>query len=92
VLTWTLNQTVFPDRLLGRVSIIKGTASGATLPLGSLVGSIVAELLGTTTGLTAYGFGFTGLYVLVRPRLGRLPAVADADPAVFDVSVSDEGD
>ena len=90
VLTSTLNQTVFPRDLLGRVSSIKGTASGATLPLGSLIGGIVAEVLGTTTtmGLAAFGFAFTGLYVLVRPRLRRLPAVVDADPAAFDVAAA----
>jgi MFS family permease len=94
VLTATLNQTVFPTDLLGRVSTIKGTASGATLPLGSLVGGVVAEVLGTTAtmGLAAFGFGFTGLYVLARPRLRRLPAVADADPAAFDVTPSPEGE
>ncbi|WP_435344925.1 MFS transporter [Haloarchaeobius sp. HRN-SO-5] len=90
VLTSTLNQTVFPRDLLGRVSTIKGTASGATLPFGSLVGGVVAELLGTTTtmALAAFGFGFTGLYFLVRPRLRNLPAVADADPTDFDVAAS----
>ena len=94
VLTSTLNQTVFPADLLGRVSSAKGTASGATLPLGSLVGGVVAESLGTTTtmGVAALGFGFTGLYVLARPRLRRLPAVADADPAAFDVTVASDAD
>ncbi|QLH84944.1 MFS transporter [Halosimplex pelagicum] len=94
VLTATLNQTVFPTDLLGRVSTIKGTASGATLPLGSLVGGVVAELLGTATtvGLAAFGFGFTALYLAVRPRLRRLPPVADADPAAFDVTVASERD
>jgi MFS family permease len=88
VLTATLNQTVFPADSLGRVSAIKGTASGATLPLGSLVGGVVAGTLGTTTtlGLAAFGFGFTALAVAVRPRLRRLPAVANADPAAFDVT------
>jgi len=88
VLTATLNQTVFPTDLLGRVSTIKGTASGATLPLGSLVGGVVAEVLGTATtvGLAAFGFGFTALYLLARPRLRRLPPVADADPAAFGVT------
>ncbi|GKZ15099.1 MFS transporter [Haladaptatus sp. T7] len=92
VLTATLNQTVFPADRLARVSSIKGTASGATLPLGSLVGGVVAEVLGTTTtmGLAAFGFGFTGLYVLLRPRLRNLPAVADADPAAFDVTVASD--
>jgi MFS family permease len=90
VLASTLNQTVFPDDLLGRVSTIQGTASGATLPLGSLVGGVVGELLGTRTTmeLAAFGFGFTGLYLLVRPQLRELPAVADADPAAFDVTTT----
>jgi MFS family permease len=90
VLTSTLNQTVFPADILGRVSSLKGTAAGATLPVGSLVGGVLAEVVGTTTtmGLAAFGFGFTGAYVLVRPRLRRLPAVADANPAAFDVTAS----
>lgn len=94
VLTATLNQTVFPADHLGRVASLKGTASGAALPLGSLVGGLVGEVLGVTTtmGLAAFGFGFTGLYVLLRPRLRRLPAVADADPAAFDVTVPSDGD
>jgi len=87
VFTATLNQTVFPEELLGRVSTIKGTASGATLPLGSLVGGVVGELLGpaATVALAAVGFGFTGVWFLFRPQLRGLPPVADADPAAFDV-------
>ena len=94
MLTATLNQTVFPGDLLGRVSSLKGTASGATLPLGSLVGGVVAASLGTTTtmALAAFGFGFTALYLLARPRLRRLPAVADADPATFDVTAPADRD
>jgi MFS family permease len=86
----TLNQRVFPRDLLGRVSTIKGTASGATLPLGSLVGGLVAEVLGVTTtmGLAALGFGVTGCYFLVRSRLRGLPAVEEADAEAFDVEVS----
>nr|WP_303647874.1 MFS transporter [Haloarchaeobius amylolyticus] len=89
VLTATLNQTVFPADMLARVSSTKGTASGATLPLGSLLGGVVGEVLGTTTtmGLTAFGFGFTALYVLVRPRLRGLPSVAEAEPEDFAVTV-----
>ncbi|USZ67713.1 MFS transporter [Halorussus salilacus] len=92
VLTSTLNQRVFPTHLLGRVSATKGTASGATLPLGSLVGGLVAEALGTTTtmALAAGGFGFTAVYVLLRPRLRRLPAVEVAEPEDFDLQTETE--
>ena len=87
VLTSTLDQRLFPADLLGRISATKGTASGATLPLGSLIGGVVAEALGTTTtmALAAGGFGFTAVYVLLRPRLRRLPAVDAATPADFDL-------
>ncbi len=92
VLGSTLNQRVFPADLLGRVSATKGTASGATLPLGSLVGGAVAEVLGTTPtmALTAGGFGFTAIYVLLRPRLRGLPAVRAATPEDFDVETATE--
>ena len=92
VLTSTLNQRVFPADLLGRVSATKGTASGATLPLGSLIGGAVGEVLGTTMtmALTASGFGFTAVYVLLRPRLRRLPAVRGAEPCDFDVQIETE--
>ena len=41
VMIETLNQKVFPSDLLGRVSAIKGTASIATLPIGSLAGGFI---------------------------------------------------
>ncbi len=89
VLMSTLNQRVFPKNLLGRISAIKGTASMATLPVGSLVGGFVAEYIGvlTTMGLAAFGFGFVGLYFAVRPGLRHLPAVADVGPSTFDIRV-----
>ena len=92
VLTSTLNQRVFPTDSLGRVSALKGTASGATLPLGSLLGGAVGDAIGhgTTVALAASGFGFTAAYVLLRPRLRGLPAVATAEPADFDVEVIEE--
>ncbi|MFC7072256.1 MFS transporter [Halovenus rubra] len=93
VLTSTLNQTVFPTDLLGRIASIKGTASTATLPLGSLIGGGVAELLGTTTtmGLAGLGFGVVGLYFALRPRLRQIPAISEADSETFDLDfVSDE--
>jgi MFS family permease len=94
VMTATLNQKVFPNDLLGRVSSIKGTAVGATLPLGSLVGGLIAEQLGTITmmGLTAFGFGFVGLCFALRPSLRCLPAMNNVDPAEFNIRDPSETD
>jgi len=85
VLTSTLNQTVFPTDVLGRISSIKGTASTATLPVGSLIGGGIAELVGTATtmALAASGFGFVGLYFAVRPTLRQIPAISAATPETF---------
>ena len=92
VLVSTLNQRVFPADLLGRVSSIKGTVSTATLPLGSLVGGVVAETLGptTTTALAAGGFAFVGCYFALRPPLRRLPAVAVVEPSDLGVDLDRE--
>ena len=92
VLVSTLNQRVFPADLLGRVSSMKGTVSTATLPLGSLVGGVVAETLGPTTTmmLAAGGFAFVGCYFALRPPLRRLPAVAVVEPSDFGVDLDRE--
>jgi hypothetical protein len=92
VLTATLNQRAFPIDLRDRVAATKGTASGATLPLGPLMSGAVAAVLGTTTtmALTASGFAFTAVYVLLRPRLRRLPAVKAAEPDDFDIQTETE--
>jgi hypothetical protein len=43
-------------------------------------------------GVAAMGFGFTGVYMLARPRLRRLPAVAEADPAAYGVTAPSDRD
>ncbi|MFC7068422.1 MFS transporter [Halobaculum lipolyticum] len=90
VLVSTLNQRVFPADLLGRVSTLKGTVSTGTLPMGSVVGGIVASHLGVGSTLTlASGLvALIGLSVLGRRTLRRLPPVADADAAAFGVETS----
>lgn len=92
VLVSTLNQRAFPESVLGRVSTLKGTASGLLLPVGSLVGGAAGEVLGATTvlGLGAAGFLARGVYFLCRRRLRTLPAVARARPADLDVHTDAE--
>lgn len=89
VLGATLNQTVFPTNALGRITAIKGTAAGATLPIGSLIGGVIGTWLGPhlTVVLAAAGFGMTGVYATVRPRIRHLPAVSEATPSDFDVDL-----
>ena len=63
VLVSTLNRRLFPPELLGRVSSLKGTASTATLPVGSLLGGVAATLFGARTAMAlgAAGFAVAGV-------------------------------
>jgi MFS family permease len=92
VLVATLNQRVFPQSTLGRIAGIKGTASTATLPVGSLLGGVVGQVVGAPTAmaLAAFGFAFTGVAFLLRRRLRRIPAVGDADASQFAVGVDEQ--
>ncbi|MDZ7746953.1 MAG: MFS transporter [Halobacteriales archaeon] len=85
VLSSTLRQRLFPTDKLGRVSAVKGTASGATLPIGSLIGGVVGSTLGIrpTLALAALGFGLAAPYVALRGPLRQLPSVSTAEPSDF---------
>lgn len=89
VMIETLTQKVFPNHFLGRVSSIRGTASTATLPIGSLVGGYIAEPLGIvpTMGMAAFGFGFAGLYFALRPSLRGLPSIKNVNRSELNITI-----
>jgi predicted MFS family arabinose efflux permease len=76
--TATLRQTVTPRDLLGRVSAIDITASGAR-PVGAAIGAFVGGLYGAETCLVvaALGFLLQALVIVTSPvlRLERQPAM-----------------
>lgn len=88
VLQVSVRQVVTPDRLLGRMNATMRFLVWGTLPLGSLLGGIVAELLGVRTALLVAGVGACTAFlpVLLSPlRATRsLPEgsapVADRNP------------
>lgn len=85
----TLEQTVTPDHLLGRVASVTASASALTLPIGALLGGVVGSTIGSIITMTVagLGFGFVSLYSALRPRLRRLPAMNDIDPSEFNIRV-----
>jgi predicted MFS family arabinose efflux permease len=85
VLTTTFTQSLIPEDILGRVSLVKGAAASATLPIGSLIGGIIGEFFGIlpTMALAASGFGFIGAYYLLRTPLRSLPPVSQMEPSDF---------
>jgi MFS family permease len=83
----TLEQTVTPDHLLGRVSSVTVSASTLTLPIGALIGGVVGSIIGavSTMAIAGLAFGVVSLYSALRPPLRRLPAMNDIDPTEFNI-------
>lgn len=81
VLFQSLLQSTVAEDLLGRVSSLIGSGVALAMPLGSLVGGAVADIVGAPGLLLAQAIGVTALGVvfLLRPRLRSLPPVAEAD-------------
>jgi hypothetical protein len=90
VLRETITQKVFPENNLGCVSAIQGTISGLTLPVGSLIGGVLAGYVGVIELmiLTALGFGITGIYFYLQPALRSLPPVTSIKAIDLTVSSS----
>jgi MFS family permease len=68
-------QSAVPEELVGRVSSVLGSATAASIPVGALVGGVVASALGPETTMLLNGVGLGGLavYVLAVPSLRQLP-------------------
>lgn len=88
VMIQAMIQSTVPETLLGRVTALTASLSGAMLPFGSLVGGSAAGVVGSvaTMSVTAAGFGFLAVYFLARPRIRRLPRIDDASPETLGLS------
>lgn len=89
VMSETLEQTVTPNHLLGRVASVTASVSMLTLPIGALLGGVVGSVIGTvnTMALAGLGYGLVSLYSAFRPRLRNLPAMNNIDPDKFNMQI-----
>jgi MFS family permease len=78
----TIRQILTPDRLRARVaSVIRLLGFGA-VPLGTLVGGLIAELVGLRAALIASGLGLlAGSVPYLLVRVGRLQSIDSLVPA-----------
>ncbi|HXH84791.1 MAG TPA: MFS transporter, partial [Candidatus Tectomicrobia bacterium] len=80
IATMTLRQTVTPGDLLGRVSAVFTTATGAR-PLGAALGALVGARYGAEACLVVAAVGFVAQAMIILaspvPRLANQPARAD---------------
>jgi predicted MFS family arabinose efflux permease len=80
VATSSLRQRLVPSRLLGRVSGAGTTIAYGAMPLGALLGGLVAELLGLRALMLAVpGFLVVAVALTVAAFNQRDVAKADAD-------------
>ena len=79
----TLRQSVAPPALLGRVNAGIQMLQKGMLPLGALLGGLLAQVIGTreTLGLGAVGILLSSLWLVFSPirRLREHPVVATTD-------------
>jgi MFS family permease len=85
----TMAQTVVPDDLLGRVLSLAASASAAAQPVGSLLGGIAGETIGSVPIISVVGVGFLFLALvwLVHPMLRGLPAIKEIDPEEYGLYI-----
>jgi Transmembrane secretion effector len=78
----SLQQSITPDRLLGRVNATQQVALFGINPVGAIAGGLVASVVGLqpTLALAAAGAALTSLVMLASPvaRLRSIPSLAAA--------------
>ena len=85
VVFMSLVQTYVPEKLLGRVTSVIISGSAVAEPLGSLLGGIAGETIGSAAvvAVTGIGFLFVTLYWVIHPVLRHLPAIEKIEPAEY---------
>ena len=71
VIAVSLRQSIVPDRLLGRVNSVYRLLAWGTMPLGALIGGVLAELFGLRA---PYFFSAAGLLLLA---IAILPVISN---------------
>lgn len=84
VLIFTFLQTHVPEPMIGRVSSTAGSITAVALPLGSLLGGvlndvIVINVITLMMGVAVFRI-ITVVMWIVHPKLRRLPSIKDTDP------------
>jgi MFS family permease len=80
VSTRTLIQTVTPNRMLGRATAVVRTLVWGVIPLGTVLGGVLAETIGVREAIWvgAAGASFAALPILLSPVPGLRALPADA--------------
>jgi MFS family permease len=80
----TLRQNIVPNALLGRVTSVYRFLAVGAMPLGALVGGLVARGFGVTAPFWMAAVGLIALAIGIAPflRTSRIRAIPPGDPVV----------
>lgn len=92
VLSATLKQTYVPEDMMGRASSISYSAASLAMPMGSLLGGTLAEIVGIIPVMltVSVGFCFLSGYWILHPTLRSFPSVPRIDPVQYGLKKSKE--
>ena len=81
-------QSAIPEALVGRVVSIAVSVSAVAMPVGSLLGGVGGELVGTDQIVAGLGvsFLFLAVYWSGHPLLRTFPAIDRIDPERFGLA------
>lgn len=93
VMDQSMVQSAVADDLLGRVSSVMSSLGTVMMPVGSLLGGVLADTVGPSAVLSGMGIasGFLAVYYLASPRVRSLPSVVRADEAVLGLKATADG-
>lgn len=88
----TVRQLGVPDEHLGKVSAACNSAAISMMPVGSLVGGALANVVGVRTVLAVSSLGFLSVVFafLLHPDLRRLPSPNEVTPKMIMPAFAEE--
>lgn len=89
VMLGSVSQSIIPTDFYGRVSSVTYSMSAIAMPVGSLLGGYVADVVNSEIvfALSGTGFLFISIVWLSYPRLRNLPAIKELTPSVFRINL-----
>jgi hypothetical protein len=86
VVTNSLRQSLVPDRLLGRVQSTHRLLSWGAIPLGTLLGGLLSQVVGLRAPFAVAGGVLTVMAVVAGTMLARSQRILDAEAVPEPVS------
>jgi len=81
VITVSLRQSIIPDEILGRVNSAYRFIGWGAIPIGSLVGGLIADNFGLRAPFVAGGLGTIAMAALMAPIVNTRTIQAAQDEA-----------